>query len=99
MALTEVLDSEDALYDLSEGAPSDGRAVVYIGEEIPRAEFSRCTVIIARYGVPSEASGVVGMISPTRIAYQRAVPVVETAATLLSDLVTEAYYGYPASGD
>ncbi len=97
VALTEVLDSEDALYDLSEGAPSDGTAVVYIGEEIPRAEFSRCSVIVARYGVPSEASGVVGMIGPTRLAYQRAVPVVETAATLLSDLITEAYYGYPIS--
>lgn len=99
VALTEVLDSEDALYDLSEGAPSDGSAAVYIGEEIPRVEFSRCSVIVARYGVPSEASGVVGMIGPTRLAYQRAVPVVETAATLLSHLVTEAYYGYPASGE
>ncbi|MBT4514197.1 MAG: heat-inducible transcription repressor HrcA [Chloroflexi bacterium] len=99
VALTELLDSDDALYDLSEGAPSDGTAVVYIGEEIPRAEFSRCSVIVARYGVPSEASGVVGLIGPTRLAYQRAVPVVETAATLLGDLVTEAYYGYPVSGD
>ncbi len=94
-----MLDSEDALYDLSEGAPSDGSAAVYIGEEIPRVEFSRCSVIVARYGVPSEASGVVGMIGPTRLAYQRVVPVVETAATLLSHLVTEAYYGYPASGE
>ncbi len=95
--LTEVLDSEDALHELTEGAPSDGSAAVYIGEEIPRAEFNRCSVIVARYGVPAEASGVVGLIGPTRLAYRRAVPVVEAAATLLSDLVTEAYYGYPAS--
>ncbi len=94
--LTEVLDSEDALYELSEGAPSDGSAVVYIGAEIPRVEFNRCSVIIARYGVPSEASGVVGLIGPTRLSYKRAVPVVEAAATLLGDLVTESYYGYPS---
>jgi heat-inducible transcriptional repressor len=96
--LTEVLDSDEVLYELSEGAPNDGSAVVYIGAEIPRVEFNRCSVIIARYGVPSEASGVVGMIGPTRLAYKRAVPVVEAAATLLGDLVTESYYGYPASG-
>jgi heat-inducible transcriptional repressor len=95
--LTEVLDSEEALSDLAEGAPSDGSAIVYIGAEIPRVEFNRCSVIVARYGIPSEASGVVGLIGPTRLAYQRAVPVVEAAATLLSDLVTESYYGYPSS--
>ena len=95
----DVLDSDDALYELTEGAPDDGSAAVYIGAENPRVEFNRCSVIVARYGVPSEASGVVGMIGPTRLAYQRAVPVVEAAATLLSDFVTEAYYGYPASGE
>ena len=99
IALTEVLDSDDALYELTEGAPDDGSAVVYIGAENSRVEFNRCSVIVARYGVPSEASGVVGLIGPTRLAYRRAVPVVEAAATLLSDLVTEAYYGYPASGE
>lgn len=97
IALTEVLDSDEALYDLSEGAPDDGSAIVYIGAENPRVEFNRCSVIVARYGVPSEASGVVGLIGPTRLAYRRAVPVVEAAATLLSDLVTETYYGYRAS--
>lgn len=99
VTLTDVLDSDDALYELTEGAPDDGSAAVFIGAENPRVEFNRCSVIVARYGVPSEASGVVGMIGPTRLAYKRAVPVVEAAATLLSDLVTEAYYGYPASGE
>lgn len=99
IALTEVLDSDDALYDLTEGAPDDGSAVVYIGAENHRVEFNRCSVVVARYGVPSEASGVVGLIGPTRLAYRRAVLVVEAAATLLSDLVTETYYGYPASGE
>ena len=99
IALTEVLDNDDALYDLTAGAPNDGSAVVYIGAENPRVEFNRCSVIVARYGVPSEASGVVGLIGPTRLAYRRAVPVVEAAATLLSDLVTETYYGYPSPGD
>ena len=99
IALTEGLDSDDALYELTEGAPDDGSAVIYIGAENSRVEFNRCSVIVARYGVPSEASGVVGLIGPTRLAYRRAVPVVEAAATLLSDLVTETYYGYPSPGD
>ncbi|MDA1257061.1 MAG: heat-inducible transcriptional repressor HrcA [Chloroflexi bacterium] len=99
VGLTEVLDSDNALTEVTSGAPDDGSAAVFIGSEISRSEFDRCSVVVARYGVPSEASGVVGLIGPTRLAYRRAVPVVEAAAALLSSLVTDAYFGHPGSGE
>lgn len=58
---------------------------LFIGEESGLAPLGDCSIISATYGVKGKVLGAVGVIGPTRMAYQRVIPVVEATAGLLSD--------------
>ncbi|NPA92998.1 MAG: heat-inducible transcription repressor HrcA [Chloroflexi bacterium] len=65
-----------------------GSVQVLVGSE-DWEELRNCSVVLARYGAPGLASGVLGVLGPTRMAYSRAIPTVRFVARLLSDMVTE----------
>jgi heat-inducible transcriptional repressor len=88
-ALMDSLADQETLPGLAARAPDDGSVAVVIGEENPSEAFHRCSVVVCRYGIPRAASGVVGLIAPTRMEYRRALPVVNAAASLLGGLVAE----------
>ena len=58
---------------------------LFIGEESGFAALDGCSVVTASYGVQGRALGAVGVIGPTRMAYERVIPVVQATAGLLSD--------------
>lgn len=64
---------------------------VVIGGEGRWEELKDCTMILSRYGVPSEFSGTVAVIGPTRMSYGRNVAAVRYVADLMSGLVYEFY--------
>lgn len=57
---------------------------LFIGEESGFAPLGQCSVITAPYGAAGKVLGVLGVIGPTRMAYDRVIPVVQTTAQLLS---------------
>jgi heat-inducible transcriptional repressor len=57
---------------------------VVIGSENPRSELQECSLIAARYDAGQRSSGWIGVIGPTRMSYERALPVVRLAARALS---------------
>ena len=57
---------------------------IFIGEESGYNALGDCSVITAPYGVGEEVLGVLGVIGPTRMAYERVIPVVDITARLLS---------------
>jgi heat-inducible transcriptional repressor len=61
---------------------------VIIGEENPEQAMRPYSVVLARYGIPGEATGVVGTIGPTRMDYTRAVANVRFLAEFLSELLS-----------
>lgn len=61
---------------------------VIIGEENTEQVLRPYSVVLARYGIPGEATGVVGTIGPTRMDYTRAVASVRFLAEFLSDLLS-----------
>ncbi len=65
---------------------------VFIGGEGPgdRADMG---VVAARYGQPDEVEGVVSVVGPVRMPYDRAVSTVRYVARIMSTLVRELY-GY-----
>ena len=65
-----------------------GSVQVLVGSE-DLEELRHCALVLARYGAPGLASGVLGVLGPTRMAYSRAIPTVRFVARLLSDMVTE----------
>lgn len=61
---------------------------IFIGEETGLASLEGLSVVTAPYvagGAGGQVLGVLGVIGPTRMAYQRVIPVVQAAATALGD--------------
>lgn len=64
-----------------------GGVQVLIGASVVWEELSQCSMVLARYGVPGQLTGVLGVMGPLRMPYNRSIPAVRYVANLLSDLV------------
>jgi heat-inducible transcriptional repressor len=70
-----------------------GGLQVLIGGEGGWEELRQCSMVLARYGVPGLATGMLGVLGPMRMSYARAIPTVRFVAGLLSDLVNDTIGG------
>ena len=62
---------------------------IFIGEESGYRIFHDCSVITAPYHVDDDTFGVLGVIGPTRMAYDRVVPIVDVTARLLESALSQ----------
>ncbi len=63
----------------------DARGVqIFIGEESGYQALDECSIVTAPYTVEGRVLGVLGVIGPTRMAYERVIPIVDVTARLLS---------------
>ncbi len=56
---------------------------IFIGEESGYGILDDCSIVTAPYHVDDDTIGVLGVIGPTRMAYDRVVPIVDVTAKLL----------------
>jgi heat-inducible transcriptional repressor len=63
---------------------------LFIGEESGFSALDGCSIVTATYGTPGRMLGAIGVIGPTRMAYDRVIPVVQATAALLSDALNRA---------
>jgi len=61
---------------------------VFIGGESGIAPLDECSVVAAPYEVDGQVVGTLGVIGPTRMAYERVIPIVDITARLLSSALT-----------
>ncbi|MBI3141140.1 MAG: heat-inducible transcriptional repressor HrcA [Rhodocyclales bacterium] len=61
---------------------------VFIGGESGLAPLDECSVVTAPYEVNGRVVGTVGVIGPTRMAYERVIPIVDITAKLLSSALS-----------
>lgn len=61
---------------------------IFIGGESGIASLDECSVITAPYAVDGQVVGSVGVIGPTRMAYERVIPIVDITARLLSSALS-----------
>ncbi|MCL4395677.1 MAG: heat-inducible transcriptional repressor HrcA [Chloroflexi bacterium] len=95
-ALLEILEQRPTLEQmLSDLAPERGVQVV-IGGESQYDGMSGYSMVLSRYGLPGEASGVVSVLGPLRMHYPRTIGVVRYVASLLDDLMSRMYGKWPA---
>ena len=73
------------LLDISQRA--DG-IQIFIGGESGLAPLDECSVVTAPYEVDGQIVGSVGVIGPTRMAYERVIPIVDITAKLLSSALS-----------
>jgi heat-inducible transcriptional repressor len=68
------------LLDLS--LKADG-VQIFIGQESGYQILDDCSLVTAPYALDNETVGVLGVIGPTRMAYERVIPIVDVTARLL----------------
>ena len=57
---------------------------IFIGEESGYQALDECSIVTAPYKSDGEVIGILGVIGPTRMAYERVIPIVEITAKMLS---------------
>ena len=72
----------DMLHLLDQCIHSDG-IQIFIGDESGYRMLDECSMVTAPYSVDGEILGVLGVIGPTRMAYERVIPIVDATARLL----------------
>jgi len=75
-------EKRDILHLLDQCLHSDGMQI-FIGDESGYELFGDCSVITAPYRSEGKVVGVLGVIGPTRMAYERVIPIVDVTAKLL----------------
>ena len=56
---------------------------IFIGQESGYQILDDCSLVTAPYALDNETVGVLGVIGPTRMAYERVIPIVDVTARLL----------------
>lgn len=56
---------------------------IFIGEESGYHAFEQCSLVTAPYSINEQVVGVLGVIGPTRMAYEKVIPFVDVTAKLL----------------
>jgi heat-inducible transcriptional repressor len=64
---------------------------VLIGAENESREMHNVSLVLAAYGQPGRAMGVVGVLGPTRMAYPQAISSVRYVSGLMNELVEQLY--------
>ena len=62
---------------------------LFIGEESGYELFDDMAVIMAPYEVQGQLAGVLGVVGPTRMAYQEVIPVVDVTARMLGAAINQ----------
>jgi heat-inducible transcriptional repressor len=75
-------EKRDILHLLDQSLHAEG-VQIFIGHESGYTILDDCTVVTAPYARDSESVGVLGVIGPTRMAYERVIPIVDLTARLL----------------
>lgn len=78
----------DVLHLLDQSLNSTG-VQLFIGEESGYEVFDRYSVVTSSYSVEDKVVGVLGVIGPTRMSYNKVVSAVDITAKLLSQALSE----------
>lgn len=91
--LFETFQRKRELLQLMEVCANAQGVQLFIGEESGLAPLDGCSMVTAAYGSGGRVLGSVGVIGPTRMAYERVIPVVQATAELLGDALTRVGAG------
>lgn len=86
--LFDLFEQRTALMQLLDVSHRADGIQIFIGGESGLAPLDECSVITAPYEVDGQIVGSVGVIGPTRMAYERVIPIVDITAKLLSSALT-----------
>ncbi|HQR02924.1 MAG: heat-inducible transcriptional repressor HrcA [Proteobacteria bacterium] len=86
--LFDLFEKKTSLNQLLELSSRAEGVQVYIGSESGIAPLDECSVVAAPYEADGQVLGTIGVIGPTRMAYERVIPIVDITAKLLSSALS-----------
>ena len=86
--LFELFEQKTSLLHLLDVSQRAQGVQIYIGGESGLVPLDECSVVTASYEVNGQLIGTLGVIGPTRMAYERVIPIVDVTAKLLSNALS-----------
>ena len=86
--LFDVFERRTTLLQLLDTSQRAEGVNIFIGGESGHLPLDECSVVTAPYEVHGQVVGTLGVIGPTRMAYERVIPIVDITAKLLSNALS-----------
>ena len=86
----EMFEQKTGLMQLLDVSSKAGGVQIFIGGESQLVPMDEMSVVTAPYEVNGRIVGTLGVIGPTRMAYERVIPIVDITAKLLSNALSQS---------
>ena len=87
--LFEIFEQKTQLLDILEQSERADGVKIFIGGDSQLVPLDECSIVTAPYEVDGQVVGTVGVIGPTRMAYERVIPIVDVTAKLVSSALSQ----------
>jgi heat-inducible transcriptional repressor len=87
--LFDLFESKTQLLELLEQSERAEGVKIFIGGESTGVPLDEWSLVTAPYEVDGQVVGTVGVIGPTRMAYERVIPIVDVTAKLMSSALSQ----------
>jgi heat-inducible transcriptional repressor len=87
--LFDMFEQKTQLLELLEQSERADGVKIFIGGESTLVPLDECSIVTAPYEVDGQVVGTVGVIGPTRMAYERVIPIVDVTAKLVSSALSQ----------
>jgi len=87
--LFDLFEQKTQLLDILETSELAEGVKIFIGGESQLLALDECSIVTAPYEVDGVVVGTVGVIGPTRMAYERVIPIVDVTAKLVSSALSQ----------
>ncbi|MCY3541745.1 MAG: heat-inducible transcriptional repressor HrcA [Gammaproteobacteria bacterium] len=89
--LLDAFRSKSSMVDLLDRCMASEGVQLFIGSESGYEPLGGYSLISAKYEVEGSIAGAMGVIGPTRMPYQKVIPLVDTAARLLGNALDQSH--------
>jgi heat-inducible transcriptional repressor len=87
--LFDVFEHKSRLIQLLDTSIGAHGVQIYIGGESSLVPIDEMSIVVAPYELDGRVVGTLGVIGPTRMAYERMIPIVDITARLLSNALSQ----------
>ncbi|EEG08256.1 heat-inducible transcription repressor [Pseudogulbenkiania ferrooxidans 2002] len=86
--LFETFERKTELLELLNQSRNAQGVNIFIGEESGVVTLGECSIVTAPYCINGQVVGTLGVVGPTRMAYERVIPIVDITSRLVSSALS-----------
>ena len=88
--LFELFEQKSGLMHLLDASSRAQGVQIFIGGESELVPMDQLSVVVAPYEVDGKVVGTLGVVGPTRMAYERVIPIVDITAKLVTSALSHS---------